>query len=122
MNEWIVNYIAAQHRALDSVPPEAIAKAIETVRTAWQANRSIFVIGNGGSAANATHFATDLGKGASDKAGKRFRVMSLVDNISWLTALGNDFSFEDCFVRQLQNFAEPGDLLVALSVSGSSPN
>jgi D-sedoheptulose 7-phosphate isomerase len=122
MNDWIQNYIEAQHRALDSVPAAAIALGIETVRTAWQANRHIFIIGNGGSAANASHFATDLGKGASDKTGKRFRVLSLADNVSWLTALGNDYHFDDCFVRQLENFAEPGDLLIACSVSGNSPN
>ncbi len=122
MKDWIRNYIAEQHRALDSIPVESIERATETVRAAWLANRHIFVIGNGGSYANASHFATDLGKGASDKLGKRFRVLSLGDNVSWLSALGNDYHFDDCFVRQLENFAEPGDLLIAISVSGNSPN
>src|SRR5258707_12579281 len=122
MNAWIAKYIDAQHRALDSVPTAAIAQAIETVRTAWQANRHIFIVGNGGSAANASHFATDLGKGASDKAPPRFRILSLNDNASWMTAIGNDYSFEDIFVRQLQNYARPGDLALCMSVSGSAPN
>jgi D-sedoheptulose 7-phosphate isomerase len=122
MKKWLQDYIAAQHRALDSVPLDGIAQATETVRIAWQADRQIFAIGNGGSAASASHFATDLGKGASDKLGQRFRVSSLNDNVAWLTALANDYSYEDVFLRQLQNFARPGDVVIAASVSGGSPN
>jgi D-sedoheptulose 7-phosphate isomerase len=122
MKNWLQDYIAAQHRALDTVPLDAIAQAIETVREAWREDRQIFAIGNGGSAATASHFATDLGKGSSDKVGKRFRVLSLADNIAWITALGNDYSYDDIFLRQLQNFARPGDVLIAASVSGGSPN
>jgi len=122
MKTWLQNYIAAQHRALDSVPLEPIAQATETVRTAWKNDQQIFAIGNGGSAANASHFATDLGKGSSDAVGQRFRVQSLTDNVSWITALGNDYSYEDIYLRQLQNFARPGDVLITASVSGNSPN
>jgi D-sedoheptulose 7-phosphate isomerase len=122
MNTWLQSYIAAQHRAVDSIPLDAVAKATETVRTAWGNDRQIFAIGNGGSAANASHFATDLGKGSSDAVGKRFRVQSLTDNLAWITALGNDYSYDDIFRRQLQNFARPGDVLITASVSGSSPN
>jgi len=85
-------------------------------------DRQSFVFGNGGSAANASHFATDLGKSASDKVGKPFRVLSLNDNVSWLTALGNDYAYEDVFVRQLHNYAKPGDIAMSISVSGNSPN
>jgi D-sedoheptulose 7-phosphate isomerase len=84
--------------------------------------RQIFVFGNGGSAANASHFVTDLGKGASDKITKRFRCLSLAGNVSWMTALGNDYSFEDIFLRQLINYARTGDVALALSVGGNSPN
>ena len=122
MKNWLQSYIAAQHRALDSVSLDTIVQATETVRTAWQEDRQIFAIGNGGSAASASHFATDLGKGSSDKLGQRFRVSSLNDNVSWITALGNDYSYEDIFLRQLQNFARAGDVLIAVSVSGASPN
>lgn len=122
MKTWLQEYIAAQHRALDSVPLDAIAQATETVRTAWREDRQIFAIGNGGSAASASHFATDLGKGASDKHARRFRVSSLNDNVPWLTALANDYSYEDVFLRQLQNYARAGDVLLAASVSGNSPN
>src|SRR5580765_5828042 len=71
---------------------------------------------------NSSHFATDLGKGASDKVGSRFRVLSLNDNVSWMTALANDYSYEDVSVGQLQNYGKPGDVALALSVSGNSPN
>jgi D-sedoheptulose 7-phosphate isomerase len=122
MKDWLQTYISAQHRALDSVPLDAIAQATETVRTAWKNDRQIFAIGNGGSAANASHFATDLGKGSSDAVGQRFRVQSLTDNVAWISALGNDYSYDDIFLRQLQNFARSGDVLITASVSGNSPN
>ena len=75
-----------------------------------------------GSASNASHFATDLGKGSSDTWPARFRVLSLNENVAWLTAIGNDYSFDDVFVRQLENYARPGDLALTMSVSGSSPD
>ena len=122
MNSWINDYIKAQKLALESIPADTVANIIEQLRDALRHDRQIFVFGNGGSAANASHFATDLGKGSSDKIGRRFRVLSLNDNVSWMTALGNDYSYEDVFVRQLMNYAKPGDLVLAMSVSGSSPN
>jgi D-sedoheptulose 7-phosphate isomerase len=122
MNDWISDYIKAQKEALDSIPVEAVAQIIEKLRRAVKEDRQIFVFGNGGSAANSSHFVTDLGKGASDKIGGRFRCLSLNDNVSWMTALGNDYSYEDTFVRQLMNYGRPGDIVLALSVSGDSPN
>ena len=112
----------AQKTAHDSIPLDAVAQLIERFRQALKDDRQIFVFGNGGSAANASHFATDLGKGASDKLGKRFRVLSLNDNASWMTALGNDYAYDDVFVRQLMNYGKSGDLVLAMSVSGNSPN
>ena len=122
MKQWISNYLRAQKAAHDSIPVDAVAELIGRLRLALQENRQIFVFGNGGSAANCSHFATDLGKGASDKMGKRFRVLSLNDNVSWMTALANDYAYEDIFVGQLQNYGQPGDLAMSLSVSGNSPN
>src|SRR6059058_4869793 len=104
MKQWLSDYIRAQKAAHDSIPLEGVEKLIESLRTALKEDRQIFVFGNGGSAANASHFATDLGKGSSDKVGKRFRVMSLNDNLSWMLALANDYAFEDAFVGQLQNY------------------
>jgi D-sedoheptulose 7-phosphate isomerase len=122
MEHWIQDYIAAQHKALESIQPSDIAQAYATLQEAWRHSRGIFIIGNGGNAANGSHFATDLGKGASDVLGRRFRVMSMADNTAWMTAIGNDYSYEETFTRQLQNFAKPGDVLIASSVSGNSPN
>jgi D-sedoheptulose 7-phosphate isomerase len=99
-----------------------VARLVDRFRAALAEDRQIFVFGNGGSAANASHFITDLGKGSSDKVGKRFRCLSINDNVSWITALGNDYAYEDVYVRQLENYARPGDVAMAMSVSGNSPN
>src|SRR5580698_6399842 len=122
MKRWITDFISAQKEALDSIPASAVEKIIATFQKAVAEDRQIFVFGNGGSAANASHFATDLGKGSSDKIGRRFRVICLNDNVSWMTALGNDYAYEEIFVRQLINYARPGDIALTLSVSGNSPN
>ena len=122
MKQWIASYIEAQKAALDSIPAASVEKIIERLREIWSQDRQIFIAGNGGSASNASHFITDLGKGASDKLPKRFRCLSLTDNVSWITALGNDYSYADIFVGQLQNFARRGDIFIGVSVSGNSPN
>jgi D-sedoheptulose 7-phosphate isomerase len=122
MKQWITEYLKAQKAALDSIPADAVAQLIEKLQKALAEDRQIFVFGNGGSAMNSSHFATDLGKGASDKVGRRFRVLSLNDNVAWMTALGNDYAYDQIFVRQLENYARPGDIVLAMSVSGNSPN
>ena len=122
MQPWIRDYVAAQKSALDSIPADAVAQLIEIFRQALREDRQILVFGNGGSASNASHFVTDLGKGASDKIGRRFRCLSLNDNVSWITALGNDYAYDEVFSRQLMNYGKPGDLVFVMSVSGSSPN
>jgi D-sedoheptulose 7-phosphate isomerase len=122
MKDWISAYLKSQKAAHDSISVDAVVQLIEKFRHALKEDRQIFVFGNGGSAANASHFATDLGKGSSDKLGKRFRVLSLNDNVSWMTALGNDYDYDEVFVRQLMNYGKPGDLVMTMSVSGSSPN
>ena len=120
--DWIADYVAAQDRAIRSVPAAEIAAVIEVVRKAGRDGRRIFVCGNGGNAASAAHFTTDLGKNASAAAKRPFKVLCIADNTAWMTAIGNDFTFDDVFVRQLTNHAEKGDLLILSSVSGSSPN
>lgn len=122
MKTWITQYIEAQHAALNSISHTSLEKLTHSLQTVWKEDRQVFAIGNGGSASNASHFATDLGKGASDKLGKRFRVSSLTDNVAWITALGNDYSYDEIYSRQLENYARPRDLLIAISVSGNSPN
>ncbi|CAL1517270.1 SIS domain-containing protein [Chitinophaga sp. MM2321] len=122
MKDYLENYITAHKSALDSIPVEEVEKLILHFRKALEEDRQIFVFGNGGSAANASHFITDLGKGSSDKTYRRFRCLSLNDNVSWLTAIGNDYAYEDIFLRQLENYARPGDTVMVMSVSGNSPN
>jgi len=122
VSAWIEQYLQAQKAALSSIPVQEVAAIIEKLRAAVNEQRNIFVAGNGGSASNASHFATDLGKGSSDKIGRRFRVLSLNDNVSWISAIANDYSYEEIFVRQLMNYARAGDILIVLSVSGSSSN
>lgn len=119
---WIDDYRAAQNAALDSLDAGVVADVVELLRRANAEGRRIFVCGNGGNAANAAHFTTDLGKGASAAVPRPFRVLCIADNTAWMTAIGNDFSFEDVFVRQLTNHAERGDVLILSSVSGNSPN
>ena len=120
--DWINRYREQQNSATSSIPTDAVVRLIERLKTALAEDRQIFVFGNGGSAANASHFVTDLGKGSSDKLDRRFRVLSLNDNVSWMTALGNDYAYEDVYVRQLINYARPGDAVLVMSVSGNSPN
>lgn len=122
MESYINNYFKQQQDTLASIPAEKVAEIIEIFREALKNDRQIFVIGNGGSAANASHFITDLGKGSSDKTYRRFRCLSLNDNVSWMTALGNDYSYDEVFSRQIINFGKPGDILFSMSVSGNSPN
>ncbi|MDK1032865.1 MAG: SIS domain-containing protein, partial [Planctomycetia bacterium] len=95
---------------------------IELLRWARDEGQGIYVFGNGGAAAAASHFACDLGKGASLGREKRFRVQCLNDNVPWLTALANDVDYEDCFIEPLQNFASEGDVVIGVSASGNSAN
>lgn len=122
MEDFISQYIDHQKKTLNSISTEKLSSVISKFKSALDNDNNIFVFGNGGCAANASHFVTDLGKGSSDKTYKRFRCLSLNDNNPWMTALGNDYAFEDVFVRQLMNFAKPGDILFTMSVSGNSPN
>ena len=122
MLDWLQNYISAQKKALDTIKPAELTPLIATLREAHRAGRRIYVAGNGGSAANASHFVTDLGKNSSEAMPSPFRVISLTDNTPWITAIGNDYSFDDAFLRQLKNYGETGDVLLVISVSGNSPN
>jgi D-sedoheptulose 7-phosphate isomerase len=122
MQEWFQEYVRLQKATLDAIPVAPLETVLGMLRDALNEDRQVFAIGNGGSAANASHFMTDLGKGASDALGRRFRCLSLNDNVPWMTAIGNDYAYEDVFVRQLENYGRAGDVLIAISVSGNSPN
>jgi D-sedoheptulose 7-phosphate isomerase len=116
------NYKTELIRAIDAIDTAKVNSAIEWFKEARDANRSIFVCGNGGSASTASHFACDMVKGASYQRDQRFRLMALTDSLPTLTAYSNDVSYECVFLEQLKNFAKPGDLVMAISGSGNSPN
>ncbi|GAB4033512.1 D-sedoheptulose-7-phosphate isomerase [Spirosoma jeollabukense] len=123
MNQaYFKTYLDRQKAAYDAIPIAQVEHIINLIKKCWEEDRQLFAFGNGGSASNVSHFITDLGKSASDKMGKRFRCLSLNENLSWITAIGNDYAYEDIYLRQLQNYARPGDLVLTLSVSGNSPN
>jgi D-sedoheptulose 7-phosphate isomerase len=122
MQNWIEQYLQEQKKALSSIAAPAVEDLILQFKQALKENRQIFVFGNGGSASNVSHFVTDLGKCSSDVTYRRFRCHSLNENLSWITAIGNDYAYEDVYLRQLQNYAQEGDVVMVLSVSGSSPN
>lgn len=113
-----VKYVAA---VLDGIDTAEIGRFIATLLDARERGATIFFIGNGGSAATASHFANDLAIGTRS-SGRPFRVMSLADNVPVLTAVANDFGYAEIFLRQLQVMLLPGDVVVAISASGNSPN
>jgi len=115
-------YRAELLKAIDTLDLSKVSRAIEILAEAREQGRCIFTCGNGGSASTASHFATDMVKGASYQREKRFRIMSLVDSIPTLTAYSNDVAYECVFAQQLENFAQAGDVLMAFSGSGNSPN
>jgi D-sedoheptulose 7-phosphate isomerase len=115
-------YKAELLKAIEAMELEKIGQAIAILASARDEGRRIFVCGNGGSASTASHFACDMVKGASFRRDRRFRVMALTDSLPTITAYSNDVSYECVFVEQLKNFAEPGDVLIAVSGSGNSPN
>ncbi|RPI22044.1 MAG: SIS domain-containing protein [Acidobacteria bacterium] len=119
---YIKQYKRKCAEVLEKIPDEVVARLIGLLGKARDDGKQVFLCGNGGSAATASHFATDLGKGASLGREKRFRVLSLTDNLPWITAMANDTDYSRIFVEQLRNYAQPGDLLVAFSGSGNSPN
>ena len=115
-------YKADLLKAIESVDLNKINQAIEWFKQARAGCQQIFVCGNGGSASTASHFASDMVKGASFNRHTRFRMMALTDQLPTLTAYANDVGYDAVFVEQLKNFAQPGDLFLAISASGNSPN
>ena len=119
--EFARRYLEYLNKVLAQIDPEAIARLVQTLLDARMRGATVYFIGNGGSASTASHFANDLAIGTNSYE-KPFRVISLADNQAIITALGNDFGYEDIFVRQLRVLGRPGDVLVAISASGNSPN
>jgi D-sedoheptulose 7-phosphate isomerase len=107
---------------IEKLPFNEIDAVSETLIEAYKESRMIYLFGNGGSAALASHLACDLGKGTVNGSGRRFRVLSLTDNVPLMTAWANDAHYEDIFAQQLENYVRPRDVAFAISGSGNSPN
>jgi len=121
-SSFLAKYKSDVLQVIQGIDLDKVRQAIGVLAEARDQGRRIFVCGNGGSASLASHFACDMVKGASYERGKRFRIMALTDSLPTLTAYSNDVSYECVFVEQLKNFAEPGDVVMAISGSGNSPN
>lgn len=109
-------------RAFEKMPTAAVDQIVSVLQQAYDSNRMVYLFGNGGSAALASHFACDLGKGTTNGSPKRFKVMAFTDNVPLMTAWANDARYEDIFAEQLINFVQPDDVVFAISCSGNSPN
>jgi len=124
-------YLDRLQHELARIDRQAVEQLAELLYEAWRQQRFVFLLGNGGSATTASHLAEDLGKTCMAEAAvdsespqqhRRLKVLSLTDNVGWITALANDYSYEEVFVQQLMHYGGPGDLVVAISGSGNSPN
>jgi D-sedoheptulose 7-phosphate isomerase len=115
-------YFAELDRVLQRLPYDIIDQITTRLACAYQDNRTLFLFGNGGSAALASHSACDLGKGTVMQGKHRFRVLALTDSIPMMTAWANDVSYDDIFAEQLLNFVQQDDIVLAISGSGNSPN
>jgi len=124
--EFAKDYIKGLKDVLDRIPLEPVDEIIQAIELAQNNRQQVFVIGNGGSAATASHMMNDLCKGTlghkGDAPWPRLRVIALTDNVSLMTAWANDTDYNHIFSEPLKNLAERGDLLVAISASGNSPN
>ncbi|MFN0052393.1 MAG: SIS domain-containing protein [Planctomycetales bacterium] len=117
-------YLARQCEEVARLDTAAIEALADAIYQRYLSGRFVYIIGNGGSAANASHLCEDLGKSSivDFEHQRRLKVLSLTDNTPYILAWGNDTSYDRIFVEQLKNFGEPGDLLIAISGSGNSPN
>ncbi len=115
-------YVVDIKQTLDSLPWESIHHIVHLLHQARLDGKQVFVMGNGGSASTASHMACDLNKNTVAPNHPRFRVMALTDSMALFSACANDFSYEDAFAEQLENFVREGDIVVAISASGNSPN
>ncbi len=118
----VESYVERLTSAIDGVDLQQVQTWIDRLAVARNDASTVFVCGNGGSAATASHFATDLGKGASYGHPQRFRVVALTDSVPTITAYANDVGYDVVFAEQLRGLGKQGDVLVTISGSGTSPN
>jgi D-sedoheptulose 7-phosphate isomerase len=122
LSAFVIDYVDRLRAALDQIPVARVEAMGDILYRAYQHNKQVFIIGNGGSAATASHMACDLGKNTITNNRPRFRVMSLNDNMPLISALANDVGYEHVFAEQLRNLIHAGDVLISISGSGNSPN
>ena len=121
-------YLQRLNDEVSRIDQAAMRRWADLIFQAWENGRFVFIFGNGGSGTTASHMAEDLGKSTlherdlSDESRKRLKVLSLTDNAGWLMAVGNDLAYDQIFVQQLMNYGSEGDLVIAISGSGNSPN
>jgi D-sedoheptulose 7-phosphate isomerase len=120
----VSDYLTRVCQEIQRIDPAQIENVSEQIENAYDEGRFVFIIGNGGSGANASHLCEDLAKCTlrDFESQKRLKVLSLTDNVSWIMAIGNDLHYDRIFLEQLKNLASPGDLVLAISGSGNSPN
>jgi D-sedoheptulose 7-phosphate isomerase len=116
------SYFSVLAQTVDRLPYAVIDRVADVLLQAHENGRGVYLFGNGGSAALASHLACDLGKGTVNGHPKRFRVIAFTDNVPLMTAWANDARYEDIFAEQLKNFVRPRDVVFAISASGNSPN
>lgn len=119
---FLDDYKAELKKAIDELTNDQIEQYAKDILACDERGGTVFIVGNGGSAATASHFQCDLGKGAQSEGKKRIRVLSLTDNNSIMTAISNDISYDDVFLYQLQNLLTEKDLVIGISASGNSGN
>lgn len=125
IRRYYESYIYNLKSTLDEIDFSAVERILQTLLEAHKLDKQVFIIGNGGSATTASHFACDLAKWSTnpkDEQIRRFRALSLTENVARMTAISNDLTYDDVFVEQLKNYLNPGDVLIVISASGNSPN
>lgn len=118
----IRTYLLEVTNSLGNLPIDLIEQVVDVLRRARAQKKRVFIFGNGGSAATASHLACDLAKGASTDGKPRLRAVALTDNVPLISAWANDTSYENIFAQQLQDQVEAGDIVIGISGSGKSPN
>lgn len=120
--QMIRKYICDEIETLEKLNVDAISEVMDAMVQAFENGNTIFVFGNGGSSATASHFQNDFNKGVSEHTQKKFNFQCLNDNIPTIMAVANDIGFEEIFRFQLKGHIKPGDLVFAISGSGNSKN
>ena len=122
VSDHVADYLDRLSDSLKDIPADAVSELGDILYRAYHMRAAVFIVGNGGSASTASHMAADLAKNTIGPHMIRFRVLSLNDNMSLMTALANDEGYENVFREQLVNLIRPSDVLIAISASGNSPN